>query len=101
MSTAVLASLHGVQRARGRYGLDLGWPALKSLMQRCADGEGAMETQPDGTRWHTLVVGDQVIWLIYSPATGKIVTALPAGAVNARVRRDFNFMRRRQQRGRS
>lgn len=93
---------HCAVRAQERYGITLNYLDIRAMAQRCQGGEGLMETKPDGVRYHTLIVGERVLWLVYrTPEAagrkpyGSIVTIMPPGIGNYRAMRDNAFMRKR------
>lgn len=88
---------HSAIRAYERYGLLLTWEDLEALAKRCQCGEGLGETKQDGSRYHTVVFGNRVLWCVYhAPDTGfpfgVIKTIMPASVAGARVKRDFEQM---------
>lgn len=90
---------HCAVRAQERYGITLDSADVRALARRCHQGEGLMETKPDGSAYHTLVVGERVLWLVYRRDSrrpyGTVVTIMPPAAGNYRSMRDHRFMNKR------
>lgn len=89
---------HAITRARERYGIDLTFHDMKEMAARCAKGEGLMETHPDGTQQHALVVGERVLWAVFKH--GWVVTVMPAGDIANKVQRRASQHAKRRKRQR-
>lgn len=72
---------HAAQRASERYGIELSDRDLNGLAARCLAGEGLFRQKADGSRFHTLVFGDRVLWIVYMPPGHANNTALPGGTI--------------------
>ena len=94
---------HCAVRARQRYGIELSLLDVRELAKRCRDGEGRMETKPDGVSFHGLIHAERMLWLVYrSPAAGSthlhgtVITIMPPGVGAYRAHRDHAHMQRRK-----
>jgi len=94
---------HAIIRAKERYNIDLKPKQLNKLAQRCQRGEGRMATFENGVSQHALIVGVQVLWVIYAPYRGwgprwgTIVSVLPPAAGDRQSKNDHRRMKQRKQ----
>jgi hypothetical protein len=92
---------HCIQRARERYGINLSWQDLRQIEARCEAREGLTAKKPDGTRFHCITWGNQVLWIVFEPASvsrwgvGRVVTIMPPNVADALRSSDAENMRKR------
>lgn len=98
---------HAISRARERYGIELTVQDLNDLAKRCLAGEGLLETVRRGIRYHALIWGERVLWLVYelpppdrvqgdSPRWGTIITVMPPVVGQFKAGNDYERMVRRK-----
>lgn len=94
---------HCVGRTRQRYGIVLSPFDVRDLAMRCGDGEGRLETKPDGIAYHALIWGDRILWVVYRSRAhgstrrhGTIVTIMPPSVGADRCQRDHRHVLRRK-----
>lgn len=92
---------HAMQRAKERYGIDLSWADLKAIGMRCKAGEGFTDRKPDGSHFHTIILGERVLWVVYRRPSalepdGVVVTIMPPEVGSKLVARDSKFIKRRR-----
>jgi len=88
---------HCAIRALERYGILLTWDDLDAIARRCQCGEGQGATRADGTRYHNVVFGNRVLWVVYKPHAegfpfGLVKTVMPMATGGIRARHDFEHM---------
>lgn len=82
---------HAQKRLKERYGFWISKRDMKALAERCAKGEGHVETMASGMQKHALILGERIVWAIYAPWDTVIVTILDPNAaigVDFRARRN-------------
>lgn len=92
---------HAAIRAKERYGILLDWHDLHDFAARCNKGEGLMETKQNGTRHHTLIFNELVLWMVWHFPTpmrpdGLVMTIMPASIGATRSYRDYDHMLHRK-----
>lgn len=73
-------TLHPIERARQRYGLDLGPADLCLMIEDIAAGRSVLlKRQRGGGEIHLVRAGNTAVLAVYAPAIARIVTILPPG----------------------